>query len=189
MLLKREAFYFCTFFAVQYLPSHALLAQQSDKSQQSQILPITVAFCDTMKQHHVMDGDAPVGCDRLRLIKFSYYDFENTSHNDGQIVVMDAVSENVARIFDALFSFHFPLHKAITMDHYDGNDEASMAENNTSGFNVRNLIGTKRLSIYSFGLAIDVNPVQNPYLRARLSNVVSPPEGEIILTASNNGPE
>jgi hypothetical protein len=99
------------------------------------------------------------------LIKFSYMGFAGQLHNDGEIVVMDAAADYVVKIFDDLRTRHFPISKARLLDAYDGDDDASMAENNTSAFNDRTVIGGSSLSIHAYGLAVDLNPVQNPYLQ------------------------
>ena len=50
------------------------------------------------------------------------------------------------------------------MHHYDGDDDASMADNNSSGFNARPVTGAvSGWSKHSYGIAIDINPVINPY--------------------------
>jgi len=62
------------------------------------------------------------------------------------------------------------------IDHYDGNDDASIADNNTSAFNARNVAGTSSLSLHAYGLAIDLNPIQNPYVQHSGGKVLfSPP--------------
>jgi poly-gamma-glutamate synthesis protein (capsule biosynthesis protein) len=60
------------------------------------------------------------------------------------------------------------------VDKYGGNDTASMAANNTSAFNCRPVEGTTRLSAHASGLAIDINPVQNPWVKG---NEVDPVAG------------
>jgi hypothetical protein len=128
------------------------------------IAPVDDAFCTDMKAHHVLGEDAPVGCDRLSVVTFDYVDFAGTEHWDGKIVVMDAVAPYVLRIFDALHERHFPIGKARPVNAYDGDDEASMADDNTSGFNDRAVAGSTRPSLHAYGVAIDINPVQNPFI-------------------------
>ena len=61
---------------------------------------------------------------------------------------------------------------------YGGSDERSMAADNTSGFNCRYVRGTTRWSMHAYGEAIDVNPVENPYVQG---SRVSPPAGRAFL--------
>jgi hypothetical protein len=118
-----------------------------------------------MKAHRVLTPEAPVGCARLSLVKFSYFGFDGQIHADGEIVVMDVAAEHVLQIFAKLQEMHFPIARAILMNHYDGNDDASMAADNTSAFNARKIVGGSSLSLHAYGLAIDLNPIQNPYAK------------------------
>ena len=95
---------------------------------------------------------------------FGYVDFEGRQHEDGQIVVMDAVADRVLKIFQTLRERGFPLAKAKLMDAYAGDDEKSMADDNTSGFNDRDVPGSERKSLHAYGTAIDLNPVENPFV-------------------------
>src|SRR5262249_22714593 len=112
------------------------------------------------------------------LIKFSYWGFDGAIHDDGEIMVMDAAAENVLRIFNKLRDIHFPIAKARLINHYDGSDDASIADDNTSAFNSRNVAGTNSLSLHAYGLAIDLNPLENPYVQHLGENLkFSPPAG------------
>src|SRR5262249_2812262 len=128
------------------------------------ISPIDAAFCEDMRTHHVLGADAKVGCDRLRLVKFSYLGFDDTIHDDGEMVVMDAAAPHVLRILDKLRKIRFHIFAARPMNKFDGDDNASMRANNSSAFNDRSLTGGEALSLHAFGLAIDLNPVQNPFM-------------------------
>ena len=143
------------------------LACAGANAQDASVAPISPGVCENMKSHNVMRPISPVGCDRLRLVSFPYVDFDGRVHNDGQIVVMDAVANNVLRVFLKLRDMAFPIAKARLMDHYNGNDSASTADNNTSSFNARPSTGGSSLSMHAYGLAIDLNPVQNPYVTGR----------------------
>src|SRR5215470_19718540 len=93
-------------------------------------------------------------------------------------MVMDAAAESVLRIFTKLRKMRFPIAKARLINHYDGDDDASIADNNTSAFNSRNVAGTNTLSLHAYGLAIDLNPLQNPYVQHSGGKLIfSPPAG------------
>jgi len=142
-----------------------------------------------MKLHHVLNPRAPVGCERLKLIKFEYFGFDGRSHDDGEMVIMDATAGHVLGIFDALRSMQFPIAKARLMNNYDGNDDASMADNNTSAFNVREIAGGGAVSLHAYGLAIDINPIQNPYAkRSGRTLTFSPPAGAAYANRLNERP-
>jgi hypothetical protein len=154
-----------------------------------QITPIGKALCEDMIAHHVLSPSAPLGCERLRLLKFAYVGFDQQLHEDGEIVVMDAVAEHALRIFVELREKRFPIAKAKLMNAYGGNDNASMADNNTSAFNYRRITGGSLISLHGYGLAIDVNPVQNPYLKGSGPIVrISPEAGAGYVNRLNNRP-
>lgn len=136
-----------------------------------------------------MSDHAPVGCDRLNLVTFRYIDFAGVSHDDGQIIVMDALASRVQRIFDTLYERRFPVSKATLLNAYDGDDEASMADNNTSAFNDRPVTGGSQLSLHAYGAAIDLNPVQNPFIRRSGTGLsVDPPAGLDYINRAQQRP-
>jgi hypothetical protein len=116
-----------------------------------------------MEANGVLGDHAPVKCDRLRSVGFRYVDFHGQTHV-GQIVVLDAVAQGAQAIFDALYERKFPLNKVVPMERYHGDDNASMSDNNTSAFNARPITGETEWSMHAYGVAIDVNPRQNPYI-------------------------
>ncbi len=153
------------------------------------VQPIDAARCAAMKAHHVLTAGAPAGCERLSLVTFGYVDFEGHAHDDGAIVVLDAVAPRVLRIFEALEARGFPIAKAKPLEAYEGDDAASMADNNTSGFNDRPVAGTTQASLHAYGAAIDLDPVQNPFVTANGSVVtVAPPAGAAYLNRRQHRP-
>jgi hypothetical protein len=141
---------------------------------------ISQELCADMKSHKVLREN--LGCQRLMLVRISYIGFDGQLYNGGEIVVMDAAADHVLQIFDSLRKKHFPISNVKLINKYEGADEASMADNNTSAFNDRPTTGGSSLSIHAYGLAIDLNPVQNPYLhRGRGILQVSPKNGAEYL--------
>ncbi len=84
-------------------------------------------------------------------------------------------------VFQQLWVARFPIKRLRPVSAYRGDDDASMAADNTSGFNCRFVGGTNRWSMHAYGEAIDVNPVENPYVRG---STVSPPAGRAFLDRS-----
>jgi len=161
----------------------------ADSISAGQIIPVSEKICSDMILHHVLIPKGPIGCERLRLIKFGYIGFDGQAHEDGEIVVLDAVADYVLQIFVELRKTSFPVAKAKLMNAYDGDDEASMADNNTSAFNVREIAGGGPISLHAYGLAIDLNPVQNPY--AKRSGAIltfSPKSGADYANRLNDRP-
>jgi hypothetical protein len=100
----------------------------------------------------------------LTLINVFYYGFDEKLHH-GQLVLHKAVAEDVKEIFEIIRQIHFPIEKVIPICEYKWSDEKSMEDNNTSSFNHRFISGSKILSKHASGLAIDINPKQNPYIK------------------------
>jgi D-alanyl-D-alanine carboxypeptidase len=141
-----------------------LAIAQSMQGEADAVRPISATFCADMRAHHVLSSNPKVGCERLRLVKFSYFGFDDKIHDDGEMVVMDAAATHVLRIFGRLRKMRFPISRARPMNNYDGDADASTRDNNSSAFNDRNVAGGNSISLHAYGLAIDLNPVQNPYL-------------------------
>lgn len=102
----------------------------------------------------------------LQLVKVVYLGFDNRPHK-GEIIVNKRVSKEVALIFQELYKAKFQIEKIELIDEYGGDDEKSMASNNTTGFNYRKITGGKSLSNHGLGLAIDINPRRNPYVNGK----------------------
>jgi len=100
----------------------------------------------------------------LSIVKIKYFGFDKKIHQ-GELIVNRKVADEVKVIFMKLLSVKFPIEKAIPISAYGWNDEKSMSDNNTSAFNYRVIKGTDRLSKHSFGFAIDINPLLNPYVK------------------------
>jgi hypothetical protein len=177
-LFKRRLIIFAVLALLNQMPMTASAAEASP----AEISPISSAFCADMKAHKALTNHGPVGCERLASVKFSYLGFDGHVHDDGEMIVLDAVAARVGRIFDRLLQLRFPLAKARPVNRYDGDDDASMADNNTSSFNDRVVSGGTSLSMHAYGLAIDLNPVQNPFLEGiGATRRVSPDGGKKYL--------
>lgn len=100
--------------------------------------------------------------DSLKLVDVDYVSFDGRPHR-GQILIAAEVEKDIREIFSLLFSAKFPIQKAVPVCAYGWDDERSMRDNNTSAFNYRFIAGTQRLSNHARGVAIDINPLLNPY--------------------------
>jgi hypothetical protein len=107
---------------------------------------------------------SPVALEHLAYVKVLYWGFDDETH-EGELVVHGVVAEEIAEIFQVLYEAKFPIEKIRLVDEYGGNDDLSMEDNNTSAFNFREVADSKGvLSKHSYGIAIDINPIQNPYV-------------------------
>ncbi|MEI8321310.1 MAG: M15 family metallopeptidase [Alphaproteobacteria bacterium] len=123
--------------------------------------PITKAMMET----GVWKENCPIALERLREVFVSHCTFDNQVEK-GSLVVLDVVAPYVEKIFQELFKKRFPIHSIVPIHVWNGDDDTSMDENNTSAFNFRSIAGMSKLSIHSYGVAIDVNPIQNPFVKS-----------------------
>ena len=121
----------------------------------------------------------PVGPSQLRLLHLRYVGFDGRSRI-GTMVVNASVVTSVVRVFATLYAQRFPIHSMVPESNFQGKDPASMAADNTSGFNCRYAVttGPKQWSVHAYGEAIDVNPVQNPYV---FNGVAQPVAGKAYV--------
>jgi hypothetical protein len=105
----------------------------------------------------------PVALSDLRLLRIGYWGFDRRPHVGRMIVAASAV-DPVRRAFEELFGERFPIRRMRLIDDYDGSDHASIEADNTSAFNCRKATGSSRFSEHAYGRAIDVNPIENPYV-------------------------
>ena len=130
--------------------------------------------------------DCEVPFEELRYVKVLYWGFDEEPHV-GELIVNKAIAEDITEIFKDLYEIKYPIEQMVLVDEYDADDEASMAANNTSAFNYRMIAGTNRLSKHSYGYAIDINPLYNPYVRViEGKTVITPEKGEQYADRSLN---
>ncbi len=123
------------------------------------------------KSYHVNDT---ISLNHLKVVYVKHYGFDGEVH-EGRIIVNKLIANDISDIFNELFLVKYPIEKIIPICYYEGDDDMSISDNNTSGFNYRVIEGTDRLSRHAYGLAIDINPLVNPWVT---NTAVYPPEGE-----------
>ena len=116
----------------------------------------------------------PVGLSRLRLLRVTHWGFDGEVHR-GRLVVHRDSAQSMLRVMRELHRLHFPIRRMRLVDAYGADDHRSMDADNTSAFNCRFVAGTNRWSEHAYGQAIDVNPIENPYVTG--DGHVSPPAG------------
>ena len=119
--------------------------------------------------------DCPVAREDLRYMKVLYWGIDGKPHT-GELIVNKLIAADVQELFYRLYSRAYSIERVELVDNYGGNDEVSMAKNNTSCFNARKVKGTDEWSMHAYGLAIDINPLYNPYIAA--DGTVLPISGE-----------
>ena len=81
----------------------------------------------------------------------------------GEMVVNKEISQDVLQIMRELYEASYPIEKMRLIDYYDADDRASMLDNNSSAFNYRPRSHQSAISKHALGLALDINPLYNPY--------------------------
>ncbi len=113
---------------------------------------------------HSWRPGCPVPVEDLRLVSVTYWGFDDRPRQ-GELVVHGDHADDIVGVMERLYDARFPIERMELVDVYGGDDDASMAANNTSAFNCREV--SRRPGVWSqhaFGTAIDINPVQNPYI-------------------------
>ena len=108
--------------------------------------------------------NAEIQLSELRYLKLSFVDFDGNDQV-GELVCNRAIADDLLDIFKALYEARYPIRSIRLIDDFGGDDEASMAADNTSCFNYRRKTGMRSLSKHALGLAVDINPLENPYVR------------------------
>ena len=136
---------------------------------------VTVSRVTAAELRYSYRPGCPVTPGKLRLVRLPYWGFDGKRHQ-GSIVVNAAVVSAVERVFASLFTQRFPIRRMEPVDAFEGSDDRSMAADNTSAFNCRYAVttGPKQWSAHAYGEAIDVDPLENPYV---LGAQVLPPGG------------
>lgn len=107
--------------------------------------------------------DCTVPYEDLRYVSVLYKDF-NGNTQAGEIVCNKAIAQDLVEIFFELYCNGYQIDKIRLIDEYNADDDLSCEDNNTSCFNFRQVYGSNNLSKHALGLAIDINPFQNPYI-------------------------
>ena len=106
----------------------------------------------------------PVTLGDLRLLRLSYWGFDHAVH-EGELIENTAAATSMITAFRLLFQARFPIRQMRVVDDFGGDDERSMLADNTSAFNCRLVPGTNVWAQHAYGLAVDINPFENPEIR------------------------
>lgn len=106
----------------------------------------------------------PVPLSDLRRVESPVLGMDGSTYT-GALVVHKGLAPGVARILSKLYAAKFPIESMIPIEAFGGDDDRSTMANNSSAFNCRSVTGGRAFSEHAYGRAIDINPVQNPYVR------------------------
>ena len=104
-----------------------------------------------------------IGLDELAYLQMLFVDFHGSTQR-GEMIVHYSLAKEVLEIFSELYKAGYQIEKMRLVDEYDADDERSMADNNSSAFNYRVVADTDIISMHGYGRAIDINPLNNPYI-------------------------
>jgi poly-gamma-glutamate capsule biosynthesis protein CapA/YwtB (metallophosphatase superfamily) len=107
----------------------------------------------------------PVGFADLRLLTMRYVGFDGRAHT-GQMIVHHRHARGLVGVFRELYEARFPIRRMQLVDAYGGDDDRSMAADNSSAYNCRTVADKSTFSDHAYGAAVDINPVENPYVTA-----------------------
>lgn len=103
---------------------------------------------------------------QIAVINIYYYGYDKQVHS-GQLLCNKRVAKELTQIFKELLDIKFPIYQVKPINHFNFDDNESMMSNNTTCFDFRNAVNSRKLSNHAYGLAIDINPIQNPYIKAK----------------------
>ena len=129
-------------------------------------------------------AQCPITLDQLVLLEVSHWDSKGLI-TQGTLIVNRDVAIPLRTVFEELFQLKFPIHSMRPAHEFGGEDQRSMANNNTSAFNCRTVEGSHKWSQHAYGKAIDINPLINPYIK---NGVVLPPQSRPYVKRDNNVP-
>ncbi len=133
-------------------------------------------------------SDCTVPLSDLRYVHVLHWNFDG-KESEGEIICSSKIAEKLVRIFRKLYSSHYEIEKIRLIDEYGADDEASMRDNNSSCFNFRFISHTKKISMHGAGLAVDINPLYNPYFKkVGGKNVIEPLTGAFYIDRAQNFP-
>ncbi len=137
----------------------------------SSIKPVPASVRSEMKRHGFYHSNCPVKFSQLRVLTVTTRGFDHRSHT-GQLVVNAAAAPGLAKVFHKLYLLHFPIRHMQLVQMYGSNSAIPKDNDVTGSFDCRQAVpspcvggnGTGSWSMHAFGLAVDVNPQENPYV-------------------------
>lgn len=132
--------------------------------------------------------ECPIDRTELRYLKVLHRNADGLPQR-GEMVVNKAIANKVLMIFQSLYKAGYRIERMVLIDRYDADDERSMRANNSSAFNFRFITGsTHQISKHGYGLAIDLNPLYNPYVKKKRDGtwIIKPTTGESYAFERDN---
>ncbi|MDX6688251.1 MAG: hypothetical protein QOF86_4379 [Baekduia sp.] len=133
--------------------------------------PLSAPVRAELKAGGSWHAGCPVALSGLRVLTVSHWDFDGKART-GRLIVNRSAAGPLGRVFGQLYSLHFPIRHLRLVDAY-GPTRSRPRDGDPSGsFECRQAVpspctggtGTGSWSMHAYGLAVDLNPVENPYV-------------------------
>lgn len=118
----------------------------------------------TLMQGKTFKADCTVSRNDLRYLLCLHRD-KDGNILVGEMVVAASIAEDLLEILKELYVNAYPIERMRLPDYWNAEDEAQMRANNSSSFNFRFVSHTKTVSKHGLGVAVDINPLYNPYVK------------------------
>jgi hypothetical protein len=145
---------------VRRMPTRDVLPPPQDGRFEALQRPVTPAL--VRRTQLAWFPDCPVGLAELRLLRLSFWGFDDRPHT-GQLVVNASVADDVVSVFRDLYAARFPLEEVRLVTRADLDAPPTGDGNVTAAYACRPVRGSSEWSAHAYGLAVDVNPFVNPY--------------------------
>lgn len=106
--------------------------------------------------------NCPVEVSELRYLTVSFFGFDGAFHT-GEMVVNARVADDIIEVFRQLHAMRYPIESMVVLSRDEMEAAPTGDRNNTSAFECREAVGSGSFSQHAYGLAVDLNPFQNPY--------------------------
>jgi len=134
---------------------------------EAKIKPVNKYTKERMIEGKTWHKGCPVDTKDLRYIRLKHRNFYR-SERMGEIIVHKDIAKEVVEIFHELYDIGYPIYQMRLVSDFRGSDYRSIEADNTSAFNCRNVsTGQKKWSKHAYGKAIDINPIENPFVNKR----------------------
>jgi len=169
-----------TIFAYMYALMISLLVGVISAWQPAAVLPAEEVFSEGVDAFFVKEplsadimnringlswkAESPLDLSDLRYLKILHVNSDG-DYQTGEMICNRDIADDLLDIFRKLFDAGYRIERMVLVDDYGADDDASMAANNSSCFNTRFIAGTRKLSKHGLGMAVDINPLYNPYVK------------------------
>ena len=145
------------------LPTRDLLPPPADGRFASSVSPVPAAVLE----RSTWRPECPVPATDLRYVTVSFRGFDGAAHT-GELLLNARVTDDLVGVFKDLFDAGFPIEQMRITSPAELDAAPTGDDNTTTAFVCRPIVGSTSWSAHAYGLAIDVDPFQNPYQREDL---------------------